>query len=120
MEVRAAIVSGLQAKNYRVELEQGASIIAIYERRNIAFRIQIDYSDTGYVIYYRGSTGLRVQQNAETGEASIDARYARWASQLSATIREQLESLPQSNSVVVASQPAATTQVIVQPVMTPQ
>ena len=37
-----------------------------------------------------------------------------------ATIREQLESLPQSNSVVVASQPAATSQVIVQPVMTPQ
>jgi hypothetical protein len=120
MEVRAAIVSGLQAKNYRVELEQGNSIIAIYERRNMAFRIQIDYSDTGYVIYYRGSTGLRVQQDAETGEASIDARYARWATQLSATIREQLETLPRSSAtVVVASQPA-TTQVVVQPVMTPQ
>jgi hypothetical protein len=120
MEVRAAIVQSLQERQYRIELEQGASVIALYERGNIAFRIQIDYSDTGYVIYYRGSTGLAVRENPETGEATIDRRYARWATQLSRTIQGQLEQLPSNGTVVVTSQAPATTHVIVQPVMQPR
>ena len=89
--VRAAVVRALAARRYAAENEKPGQIIAKYERGDIWYRVQIDYSPTQYEVTYLDSGGLDAHTDPETGELVVDARYDRWVASLRRTIDQEME-----------------------------
>ena len=68
---RAAIVTALRERRYRVESESGNQIIAVYERGRHTLRVAVVYDERSFVITHIDSVGLdHFQTGARHGGGS--------------------------------------------------
>jgi len=89
-DVRRAILTGLQRRQWTVERADRGQIMAQFTRRGHQADITIPYSATTYSIRYRDS------HNLDYSDGNIHRAYNKWVRKLDRTIQQELRrpSLP--------------------------
>ncbi|UQY37202.1 hypothetical protein K8U54_12195 [Pseudomonas fulva] len=94
-DMRRAILTALQRRQWTVERADGGQIMAQYTRRGHQADITIPYSAATYSIQYRDS------QNLDYHDGTIHRAYNKWVRKLDRTIQQELRrpSLPTPSDI---------------------
>jgi hypothetical protein len=83
-DMRRAILTALQSRQWTVERADRGNIMALIQRRSHQAEISIPYSATSYSIRYRDS------QNLGYKNGKIHRNYNKWIHNLDRSIQQQL------------------------------
>ncbi|MDR2772860.1 MAG: hypothetical protein LBB93_05270 [Elusimicrobiota bacterium] len=87
--VRKAIVKACEKRGWVVSKETDNEIEAILQKRSYSLTVSISYSNDGYSIAYKDSTGLKYDPEKNR----IHSSYARWLKNLNIDINADINLL---------------------------